>query len=99
MTVFDGSFLALAVGLKVAAFASIIIGLLGERRAIQRWTRPTTVTLLIGLWAVVFTASIAEVPWALPSFLIVMALWLLALVPPCKDWSVDPYTLIYAAEA
>ena len=96
MTVFDGSFLTLALGLKVAAFASIVVGLLGHRPAILRWSRPATVTLLVGLWGVVFASSLAGLSWALPSFLTTAALWLLALVPPCKDWGVDPYTLIYS---
>ena len=99
MTVFDDSFLALALVLKVAAFASIIVGLLAERPVVRRWTRPATVTLLIGLWGMVFTSSLVALPWALPAFLTTAALWLLALVPPCKDWGVDPYTLIYPAEA
>ena len=99
MSVFDSSFLALAVGLKIAAFASIVVGLIAERPSIRRWTRPATVALLLGLWGMVFASSLVGLPWALPAFLVTAALWLLALVPPCKDWGVDPYTLIYPAEA
>jgi hypothetical protein len=96
MTVYAASFLTLALGLKIAALTSIIVGLLGQRPAVLRWSRPTTVALLVGLWGVVFASSLAGLSWAVPSFLVVAALWLLALVPPCKDWGVDPYTLIYA---
>src|SRR5437763_247150 len=86
MTVHDGSFLALAIGLKIIAFASILVGLLGQRPAVLRWSRPATVALLVGLWGVVFAASVGDVPWATPSFLMTAALWLLALIPPCKNW-------------
>ena len=98
MIALDGSLLALALGLKLAAFFSIVLGFLSVRPVVRRWCRPATVTLLVGLWGAVVVSSIASLPWALPAFLIAAALWLLALVPPCHEWGVDPYTLIYPAE-
>jgi hypothetical protein len=97
--VLDGSLLAVAIGLKIAAFASIIVGLLGERPPVLRWSRRSTVVLLVALWTTVAASTYLHLTWALPSFLSAAALWLLVFIPPCKDWGVDPYTLIYPAEA
>jgi len=96
---FDGWMFALALGLKLAAFISIVVGLLCVQPHIRRWCRPTTVSLLVGLWGAVIVSSVCALPWTLPAFMTSAALWLLALVPPCHEWGVDPYTLIYPAEA
>jgi hypothetical protein len=95
---FDALMFALALGLKVAAFGSIVLGLLCMKPPVRRWCRPATVSLLVGLWGAVIVSNLCALPWALPAFMTAAALWLLALVPPCHEWGVDPYTLMYPAD-
>jgi hypothetical protein len=84
--------------LQVVGFLAGVGCLLGRCRFRDRVCRGVLLTALVALGVTLLAAPTLECPCIAALGLSSIFLTFIALTPPCREWSVDPYARLYASD-